>query len=75
MTFSPLDLNLYEQYEIPQGYQAYVLEVENISAERADEIEMEYQTQGYKIFHVDMTSKRSQGYLLKIIMAKNSYTF
>lgn len=75
MRFLPLDLDLYEQYEIPQGYEAYLLEVENITSDRADEIEMDYQSQGYKIFHVDMTKNKSEGYFLKIIVAKNSFTF
>lgn len=75
MTFTPLDLDLYEDYEIPQGYEAYVLEVQKVTEERADEIEMEYEGQGYKIFHVDLNRAATSIYNLKIIMAKNSFTF
>lgn len=75
MTFTPLDLDLYEDFEIPQGYEAYVLEVQKVTEERADEIEMEYEGQGYKIFHVDLNRAATSIYNLKIIMAKNSFTF
>lgn len=75
MKFSPLDLDLYEQYDIPQGYEAYFLEVTKVTSDRADEIELDYETQGYKIFHVDLSKNKSADYSLKIIMAKNSFTF
>jgi len=75
MTFKPLDLDLYQNYEIPQGYEAYVIEIDKITEERADEIELDYQGQGYKIFHVDLTRAATSIYNLKMIVAKNSFTF
>lgn len=71
----PLAFNEYEAYGISQNYSAFLLNIKNISAEKADEIESDYQSQRYKIFHSELTTNTDGTYDLKLIIAQASFTF
>lgn len=71
----PLDLDLYEKYEIPQDYMAYVITFTDIDQMQCDELEHEYYTKGYKIFHTDIQRSTGALFIYKLIVGKASFVF
>lgn len=71
----PLDLNLYEKYNIDQQYNAYVLTVKDINDQEAEDIEYQYVTQGYKIFYSELKRSHEDLFILTLIVAKILFTF
>lgn len=71
----PLNFDLYDKYEIPQEYQAWIVFVKEVEQNRMDDIEYDLQTSGHKIFHTEV--ERSQGNLFDItlIVAQAPMTF
>lgn len=72
----PLDLDLYSKYSIDQSYSAFKIIIEKIEASQADDLEYEYATKGYKIFHSEMERiPKSNKFTLTLITAYITYTF
>lgn len=71
----PLNLELYQDYNIDQNYSAYEISFENLDQEEVDNIENEYVTKGYKIFHTEMASNSDGSFNYKIVLAKLEFTF
>lgn len=71
----PLDLNLYDHFEIPQDYMAFEIIFTDIDQMQCDELEHDYFTKGYKIFHTEL--QRSSGALFsyKLIIGKAPLIF
>lgn len=71
----PLPLDEYDKFSIAHEYSAFVVEFKNISQEKADDIENDYQLQRYKIFHSDISINKNGSYDLKLVIASLSFTF
>lgn len=73
---TPLNLDSYETFGIPQEYMAFDIKVENIDQESFDNLEAEYQGQGYKIFNSEMEREAvGNGFRCRIIVAKMGFTY
>lgn len=66
----PLDLDLYETYKIPQEYSAFKIVFENIDAEKAEDLEYEYLSQGHSLFHSELERSKQDLFKLTLIVAK-----
>lgn len=71
----PLDFKEYENYGIDQKYSAFTYEYLNIDQNQADDIESDLQTQGYKIFHSNLSRVQNNLFKLEIIIAKLDFVF
>lgn len=72
---TPLPLDKYEQYEIPQEYMAYIVCFKNITQLECDDIEYKYHTTGYKIFHTELQRATGDQFDYKLIIAKSGMIF
>lgn len=72
---TPLELDKYNLYEIPQEYSAWVYTFNEVDQNRIDDIEYELQTQGHKIFHIETKRVQNGLFEIKIIAAKMPYLF
>ncbi len=72
---SPLDLTKYDKYEIPQDYSAFVLNINNITEQKAEDLEFEYIQQGYKIFNSSLEHSTQGDFNLEMIIAKLAMIF
>ncbi len=72
---TPLPLDEYEQYNIPQEYSAFKLTFFDLDLQKIDDLEYEYQIQGYKIFHTDTVQARQGLYNFMLVIAKLEVTF
>lgn len=50
----PLPLDQYENYQISQEYQAYIITLFNITQEEMDNYESDLMSKREKLFHADM---------------------
>lgn len=50
----PLALDRYQEYQIPQEYQAYSITLLNVTQEQMDDYENDLIFKGEKLFHADM---------------------
>jgi hypothetical protein len=71
----PLNLELYEDYQIPQTYMAYTVQFNHLDDSECENVEYEYTITGYKIFHSEMERGNSGKFNLKLIIAKSELTF
>ncbi|MBT4791277.1 MAG: hypothetical protein HON90_06880 [Halobacteriovoraceae bacterium] len=71
----PLSFDKYQEYEISQEYQAYVINLININETEAEDLEYEYLIQGYKIFHSELARSNEGKFNLKIILGKSELIF
>ena len=72
---SPLDLTKYDNYGIPQDYSAFVLNIKNITEQKAEDLEFEYIQQGYKIFNSSLEHSTQGDFNLEMIIAKLAMIF
>lgn len=72
---TPLNLDQYSSYEIPQEYIAWIYCYKDVDQNRIDDIEYELQTGGNKIFHIETKRVQNGLFELKIIAANLPYTF
>jgi hypothetical protein len=73
---TPLDLDQYENFEIDQAYQAYVIVIHDLEESKAEDLEYEYMQQGYKIFSSEMLRQTNGMLTLKLIVGQTAgYTF
>lgn len=70
-----LKLDLYDTYSISQEYSAYTYEYLNVTDTEADSLEAQLESQGYKIFHSNLTRTTSGQFKLEVIVAKMSFLF
>jgi hypothetical protein len=75
MNKSPLDLNLYERFNIDQNYSAFKITFDDLDQDEVDNIEAEYVQKGYKIFHTEMESNGNGTFKYSLIIAKLEFTF
>ena len=71
----PLNFDLYDKYQIPQQYQAFVITVNDIEQDRLDDIEYDIQKQGHKIFHTEVQRSNNNLFDLTLIVAQLTMTF
>ena len=71
----PLDFSKYEAHGISQDYMAFEINVSNITQEQWDNLESDYQAQGYKIFSSQMEREDIATYKCKIVVAKMGFVF
>ena len=71
----PLDLTLYDHFEIPQDYMAFEIVFTDISQMQCDELEHDYFTKGYKIFHTELQRSRGDLFTYKLIIGKAPILF
>lgn len=67
-----LDFSDYEKYSINQYYSAYKIDFEQILEQQCEDLELEYQQQGYKIFHSDLKRSSGEFFNLTLIVAKSA---
>lgn len=73
---TPLNLDHYENYQIDQAYQAYVIIIHDLEEGGAEDLEHEYTQQGYKIFSSEMLRQTNGKFTLKLIVGLTAdYTF
>ena len=70
----PLALNLYEKFNIPQEYPAYIITISPIDLEAVDNIEFDYLSQGHKIFHSELERTKEGKFTLSLIIGKLAIT-
>ena len=71
---TPLSFDEYQEYEIDQRYLAFKVEFKNIGLDRCDELELELQQQGNKIFHIK-TDRYEQNYNVTFVVGQSKPTF
>ena len=71
----PLDLSKYIDFGIDQAYMAFVVSFKDIGANECDDIEADYLSKGYKVFHSEMTRSQGNFFNYAIIVAKAGFTF
>jgi len=71
----PLDLNLYEQFEIPHDYMAFEITFTDVSQMQCDDLEHDYYTKGYKIFHTELQRSSADLFIYKLIVGKAPILF
>jgi hypothetical protein len=72
---TPLNFDLYAKYEIPQEYQAYIVILNDVEQQRLDDIELELQQSGHKIFHTEVNRSEKNLFDITLIVAQMSMTF
>ncbi len=70
----PLPLDLYEKYNIPQEYPAFVITISPIELELVDNIEYDYLAQGHKIFNSELERTKEGKFTLSLIIGKLAFT-
>ena len=70
-----LDLNMYDDYGIPQEYLAYQVNVEDIDEQAFDDLEADYLAGGYKVFNSEMIRSSGELYNCRIIIAKMGFIY
>ena len=71
----PLDLSRYEEFGINQGYMAFIVNFENVDEDQCDNIEADYLSKGYKVFHTEMARSKDNLFKYTVIIAKMGFTF
>jgi len=71
----PLDLTLYDHYEIPQDFMAFEIHFSDVSQMQCDELEHDYYINGYKIFHTELQRSSGDLFHYKLIVAKAPLLF
>lgn len=71
----PLDLNLYQKYDIPQDYMAFEITFSDVTQMQCDDFEHEYYVKGYKIFHTSIERSTGDLFIYKLVVAKSTLTF
>lgn len=66
----PLDLEEYQHYEIDQQYTAYVIILDQITQQEAEDFEYDYLLKGHKIFSSQLERRAQKKFQLKLIIAK-----
>jgi hypothetical protein len=74
-TKTPLKLDEYDKYSVPQSYSAIVFEYLNITEIEADNAESDLGSQGYKIFHSNLYRSQQNLFNLEVIVAKMPFVF
>ncbi len=72
---TPLNLDEYETYSIDHKYSAYIVSFTNLTDQDCDNLEYEYVSKGFKVFHSEV-SRGNQGLLnMTLIIAKLEVVF
>lgn len=71
----PLDFSQYEKYEIPQEYLTYKLSFYDIDESQCEDLEFEYTSQGYKLFHSELERSNMGMFNLTLIIGKCNIVF
>ena len=71
----PLNFERYDSYGISQDYMAYEIIVSDISEAEWDNLEADYQAQGYKIFNSLMEREHAGSFKCSMIIAKMGFVF
>ena len=71
----PLDLNFYAEYGIDQQYSAYIITIDSLGENESENLEWEYTSKGYKVFHSELKRVKDGKFQMKLIIAKLEYSF